>query len=161
LLQCSPVCLKQNGPVTTLTSESMCAGEPMDMCKCKCYYDAEWVCKDDSVVCMAKRGVEASVVGDLVCETRGTPKPTVEQMENSRQAGECIPMKTTRGGYPTAQCMDIWATTVAPEEPSQEPEEPSQEPSTEEEVEDGAQLEIKVDDSFSAVTAFALAVLLQ
>jgi hypothetical protein len=57
--------------------------------------------------------------------------------------------------------MDIWATTVAPEEPSQEPEEPSQEPSTEEEVEDGAQLEIKVEDSFSAVTAFALAVLLQ
>jgi len=41
LFQCSPVCLKQNGPVTTLTSESMCAGEPMDMCKCKCYYDAE------------------------------------------------------------------------------------------------------------------------
>jgi hypothetical protein len=153
LLQCSPVCLKQNGAVTTLTSESMCAGEPMDMCKCKCYYDAEWVCQDDNVVCMAKRGVAASVVGDLVCETRGTKKPSCAQ----------TPMPTTRGSFPTEQCLTTWGTTVAPEVTTTE--EPTEVTTTKEPVDDEVEEDEEqgqttlVMESFSMAAALTLVAL--
>lgn len=152
LYTCSPVCLGQTGPVTTIASDALCAGEPLDTCKCKCYYDVEWDCNDGEVVCKASKGVENMIVGDLLCENRGTPKPTVEAMEATRQAGECVPMKTTRGEYPAAECLVRWATTPEPEtsaEPTTQPGQSSEE-----------QLALTVQDSFAPVAVFALAVLL-
>jgi hypothetical protein len=115
LFACSPVCLGQTGVMTTIAEEVNCAGEPMDPCQCKCYYDAQWVCTDSSeqlVECQAKRGVlEAVVVGDLVCENRGTPKP----------ACGATPKPTTRGSFPTQQCLEQWVTTAMPEEVEEEP----------------------------------------
>jgi hypothetical protein len=162
LLHCSPICLAQTGVVTTISDESMCAGAPMDACKCKCYYDAKWECQGGSVVCMASRGIEPpAVVGDLVCETRGTPKPTLEQMkDNQRQAGECEPLPTTRGWYPTKQCLTQWATDA--EEP--EVEEPEVEEVEEVEgttvapaVEETQDLTIEVDASFAAAVSVLVA----
>jgi hypothetical protein len=155
LFQCSPVCLKQSGTITTLTTESFCAGEPMDMCKCKCYYDAQWVCQDDNVVCMATRHVEASVVGDMVCENRGTKKPSCDK----------TPMTTTRGSFPTEQCLAQWATTEAPKETTTD-EPTTEEPTTTEEPaedddeddeKDGS--EIVLQESFSMAAALTLVAL--
>jgi hypothetical protein len=125
----------------------------MDMCKCKCYYDAEWVCQDDNVVCMAKRGVAASVVGDLVCETRGTKKPSCAQ----------TPMPTTRGSFPTEQCLTTWGTTVAPEVTTTE--EPTEVTTTEEPVNDEVEEDEEqgqttlVMESFSMAAALTLVAL--
>jgi hypothetical protein len=114
--QCSPVCLAQDGPVTTIASKTKCAGAPLDPCECKCYYDAAWVCSNGEVVCQATKGIETMIVGDLLCENRGTPKPSFEALSNQRQAGECERRPTTRGQFPIQQCLTQWATTTpAPE----------------------------------------------
>jgi hypothetical protein len=69
---CSPVCLSHDGPVTSITSDEKCADAPKDLCHCKCYYDAAWTCHEGEVVCQASKGIEAMIVGDLLCENRGT-----------------------------------------------------------------------------------------
>jgi len=167
LYACSPICLKQTGPVTTIAGDELCAGQPMDPCKCKCYYNVEWVCDGAQVVCEASKGIERMRVGDLVCENRGTPKPTVESMVATRQAGECVPLEVARSQYPTQQCMDMWATPAPEQEadptpypayvaPVQEGEQGVQE----EQEEQGEQQQLVL-DSFAPVAAFALAALLQ
>ena len=54
----------------------------------RCYYDVKWVCGDDGdVVCVAKQGKkEPRLVGDLLCSSRGTPKPEKSDMESCEKA---------------------------------------------------------------------------
>jgi hypothetical protein len=111
---CSPICLAQDGPVTSIASDEKCANAPVDPCQCKCYYAAEWSCSNGEVVCQATKGIETMIVGDLLCENRGTLKPTFEEMSNQRQAGECEPLPTTRGEYPIEQCLTQWASPAPP-----------------------------------------------
>jgi hypothetical protein len=153
---CSPVCLAQDGPVTTIASDAKCADAPVDPCQCKCYYEAAWVCNNGEIVCQATKGIETMIVGDLLCENRGTPKPTFEEMSNQRAAGECEPMPTTRGQYPIQQCLTQWATTT-----TQEPDEPEVE-----EVEEGTvastdeeplELTLEVTASFAAAASMLVA----
>jgi hypothetical protein len=155
---CVPVCLAQDGAVTTITAESHCADVPVDMCSCKCYYDAQWACHKGEVVCKATKGVETMIVGDLLCESRGTPKPAFEVMSsNVRQAGQCEPVPTTRGEYPIDQCLDQWATTTTPEpEPEQESEEESS-VVEQEAVEDATELALEVTASFAAAASVLFA----
>jgi hypothetical protein len=109
---CTPVCLVQDGPITSIASASKCADAPVEPCKCKCYYDAAWVCSNGEVVCQATQGIETKIVGDLLCKTRGTPKPTFEAMSNQRQDGECERRPTTRGNFPIKECLKQWVTTT-------------------------------------------------
>lgn len=147
LLECSPICLAQAGPVTTIAHKAKCAGEPVDPCKCECQYDAEWKCEKANYrrqtadggegaftpVCVATRKLERMVVGDLVCLNRGSPKP------------ECVSEKsekTIRGTWPTDQCLANWA--IAAEAEAEEERE---------------EVILTMTDSISAVTAFVLVAL--
>jgi hypothetical protein len=159
---CAPVCLAQNGAVTTIAAEENCADAPMDICKCKCYYDAAWACHKGKVVCQATKGVETRMVGDRLCESRGTPKPRFEDLSTSvRQAGECEPVPTTRGDYPLHQCLTQWATTTTPQpEPEQEEQGQEQEGATAspaKEVEDATGLLMEVTTSFAAAASVLFA----
>jgi hypothetical protein len=152
--QCSPVCLAQDGPVTTIASKAKCAGEPLDPCECKCYYDAAWVCSNGEVVCQATKGIETMIVGDLLCENRGTPKPSFEALSNQRQAGECERRPTTRGQFPIKQCLTQWATTTTDKpEPEVEVEESTVAPTKEQPEE----LSLEVTASFAAAASMFVA----
>merc|ERR1719387_1386331 len=96
------------GVVTAKVSDTLCAGAPMDQCACKCYHEAQWTCEGDAVVCKAKFGAgELKTVGDMVCETRGAPKPA--SSAELRVASTCEPMTEMRGSAPTAECLAAWA----------------------------------------------------
>jgi hypothetical protein len=116
LFECSPICMKQDGPVTTKVADTLCTAAPMDQCSCKCYHAAQWTCEGDAVVCKAKYGEgELEVVGDKVCETRagyGVTKPV--STEELRVASQCEPITDMRGSAPTAECIAQWKTP-APE----------------------------------------------
>jgi hypothetical protein len=126
LFECKPICMKQMGPVTTKVADTLCAAAPLDQCTCKCLHSAQWTCEDDAVVCKARFGAgELTTVGDLVCETRGAPKP--ESVAELRVASQCEPVTQMRGSSPTAECLAQWAaedqTTKAPttEKPATQP----------------------------------------
>jgi hypothetical protein len=109
LLQCKPVCLETSGFVTNIVRSSQC-GNPvgeMSECSCRCFYDVHWACKGDEVVCMATRSGEApAVVGELVCITRGAPKPDISSSE--RKAGVCeAGVRAPRGTNPTNLCFAV------------------------------------------------------
>jgi len=109
LLQCKPVCLETSGFVTNIVRSSEC-GNPvgeMSECSCPCFYDVHWACKGDEVVCMATRSGEApAVVGELVCITRGAPKPDISSSE--RKAGVCeAGVRAPRGTNPTNLCFAV------------------------------------------------------
>jgi len=110
MMQCRPVCLESNGLITSIVQSKLCGdpSEDMDECSCPCYYDAYWTCAEDTVVCMATRtGQEGpSVVGDLICENRGTPKPVFTQEQ--RQAGACANKLSSAMGTtpPTSMCLE-------------------------------------------------------
>ena len=62
-------------------------------------------CEDGEVVCKAAlRDGNLETVGDLVCETRGTPKPTWDA-NPERMAADCTVLPTLRDDQPTEQCM--------------------------------------------------------
>ena len=62
-------------------------------------------CEDGKVVCKASlRDGNLETVGDLVCETRGTSKPTWDASPE-RMAAECTVLPTLRDDKPTEQCM--------------------------------------------------------
>jgi hypothetical protein len=165
-LHCSPVCLAQDGPVTTIAQNAKCADAPVDPCQCKCYYDAAWTCIDGEVgseknrtnatrtkmskkvVCQATKGIETMIVGDLLCENRGTPKPTFEEMSNQHQVGECQRLPTTRGQFPIQQCLTQWRQAEEVEESSVAP------------ANDVEDLYLDVTDSFAAA-AFMIVALSQ
>merc|ERR1719359_1568784 len=92
---CAPVCMRTTGVVTSIVPDAKCAGQKQT-CSCSCLYDAHWDCVDGAVVCKATHTtrLEPEIVGDLVCATRGTEKPTT-----------CIRQLTARGTYPEQQCM--------------------------------------------------------
>jgi hypothetical protein len=110
MMQCRPVCLESNGLITSIVQSKLCGdpSEDMDECSCPCYYDAYWTCAEDIVVCMATRtGQEGpSVVGDLICANRGTPKPVFTQEQ--RQAGACANKLSSAMGTtpPTSICLE-------------------------------------------------------
>jgi hypothetical protein len=109
LFECTPICLKTTGLVTTKVSETLCAGAPQNPCACRCYHEAQWTCEGSSVVCKAKFGAgELQTVGDKVCETRGAPKPS--SSAELRVASVCEPLKEMRGSAPTAQCLAEWGS---------------------------------------------------
>merc|ERR1719420_155581 len=115
LLECKPICMKQMGMVTSKVSDTLCAAAPMDQCSCQCLHEAQWTCEDDAVVCKARFGAgPLETVGDLVCETRGAPKPASPAV--LRIANMCEPMTEMRGDAPAAECLVQWGT------PAPEPE---------------------------------------
>jgi hypothetical protein len=100
LVACAPVCLQTTGLSTVKVPASECAGAPLDPCGCDCIYDAEWACDaGGAAACFAKdtrAGDDLREVADVVCEMRGTPKPSFD-------AG-CYVMGTGRGEAPSAEC---------------------------------------------------------
>lgn len=109
LFKCTPVCLEQIGVVTAITADSKCTGAPVDQCACQCYYSVAWSCQDGAVVCVATKGVEQMVVGDLVCSSRGTSKPSV-----------CEETPVAYGDYPVNACVTQWQAEADANEAEQE-----------------------------------------
>jgi hypothetical protein len=113
---CKPSCYKRTGLVTTKVADRFCTDAPMDPCSCTCYHEVQWICDGDDVVCEARKGGEpAKVVGDLVCVSRGTPKPELMALRQ-RQAQQCEPLPALRGNSPAQQCLDLWAGEEAAEQ---------------------------------------------
>jgi len=110
LFECRPVCIKTNGVTTSKVNDAMCASAPLDACSCPCYYDAKWDCQGDDVVCKATMRDEETVVGDTLCSSRGTPKPTKASLVVS---GTCAAKGTTRGAFPAQACVDGWSATTS------------------------------------------------
>jgi hypothetical protein len=151
LFACQPVCMKKMGVVTTKVSDTLCAGAPMDQCACKCFHGAQWACEGDSVVCQAKFGAgELKTVGDMVCETRGAPKPA--SIAELRVASTCEPMTEMRGSAPTAQCLAQWGT---PEPTEKATEAPATQAPAETTVEEVKPVPPVMEESFAAALAFA------
>jgi hypothetical protein len=122
LFKCTPVCLEQIGVVTAIAADSKCTGAPIDQCACECYYSVAWSCRDGAVVCVATKGVEQMVVGDLVCSSRGTAKPSA-----------CEETPVAYGDYPVNDCIIQWqaeADAVAAEQALAEAAETSARPTT-------------------------------
>jgi len=118
LFECQPVCMKSKGLTRSKVSDGECSGVKPTTC-CRCYYDAHWACENDAVVCKATMaGGEAQIVGDLVCITRGTPKPTWDPIAQTRTAGQCDPLEVEQTRRPTEQCLAEYA--AKPEEPAVE-----------------------------------------
>lgn len=110
---CSPVCLKTIGLVTRSVADSECAGAP-DPCGCGCYYDVHWSFCGEAVQCIAthshSKTLEARVVGDLVCASRGTAKPTISDFRVARDmaprpVGSCEVRPVAHGDTPAAACV--------------------------------------------------------
>merc|ERR1719199_1699378 len=101
---CSPVCMQRRGLVTNKIGPAACGDGPKDECECaaSCYYDVKWVCGDaGDVVCVAKQGKKAHrVVGDLLCSSRGTPKPERSDMESCEKGVE-----VNIGTVPSEGCL--------------------------------------------------------
>merc|ERR1719182_68690 len=108
------------GVVTTKVADKLCADAPLDECKCKCFYEAQWTCEANSVVCKAKFGAgELKTVGDKVCETRGAPKPA--STAELRVASKCEPLTEMRGSAPTDVCLAQWGTPAPTDAPTDAP----------------------------------------
>jgi len=110
LLECKPVCVEGNGVVFNKVPDYKCAGPKPDECSCRCFYDAYWTCEADKIVCKAKiQGGDEQTVGDLVCSTRGTPKPTWDLTAVERAADVCAPLSVQREMRPAEQCLAQYA----------------------------------------------------
>jgi hypothetical protein len=110
LFECQPVCVETTGVTRSKVSVDKCPGVKPDQCACRCLYDAYWTCEHNTVVCKATitGGVE-QIVGDLVCATRGTPKPKWDPRYRGRTAGECEPLPVLREDRPTEACLAQYA----------------------------------------------------
>jgi hypothetical protein len=100
LVECSPVCLKTTGRVTNRVSNKQCQHLPTDTCACagKCFHKAEWRCYGIEIKCFAQTGRDdAKLVGDMVCDMRGTPKP--EELPG------CEPLPASVGSLPADECL--------------------------------------------------------
>lgn len=113
-LTCSPVCLRTVGVVTTNVADSECAGAP-EACSCSCLYDAQWMWCGAHVVCTASSSstAQTKVVGDLVCSSRGTPKPAPSEFGEFREDEGCQFRSVARGDRPTEECMATTPRTDA------------------------------------------------
>jgi len=119
LFECQPVCMQTKGVTRSKVSDETCSGAKPTHCNCRCYHDAFWTCENNAVVCKATMsGGEEQTVGDLVCITRGTPKPDWDPTAQTRTAGQCEPLEVEQTRRPTEQCMAEYA--AKPEEPVEE-----------------------------------------
>jgi len=92
------------GVTTTIVSDRECTEPKPEQC-CSCYYDAKWDCTEEGAVCKAKLpGAGEVLVGDLVCEMRGTPKPETPAVTESVKA-VCTPTAVKRGDRPSETCL--------------------------------------------------------
>jgi hypothetical protein len=116
LFECEPVCVETVGLVRNKVSDSQCSAEQkLDACSCNCYHHTQWTCEGNKVVCKASlRDGGLQTVGDLVCETRGTPKPAWDA-NPERFAAECTELPTLRDDKPTEQCMAKYREQAAGE----------------------------------------------
>jgi hypothetical protein len=102
-------------------ADARCGELTMDECSCKCYFEAEWQCdSSQTVVCSVRESgkLARQTVGDYVCSSRGTEKPTYEELT---QTGVCKPLATERGSAPAQQCLsdnDDDSSVVRPVRPS-------------------------------------------
>merc|ERR1719506_2885678 len=105
--ECEPVCIETVGVARNKVSDSRCSGEQApEACSCRCYHHTQWTCEGNKVVCKASlRDGGLETVGDLVCETRGTPKPAWDASPE-RMAAECTVLPTLRDDKPTEHCME-------------------------------------------------------
>jgi hypothetical protein len=112
LYECQPVCVETMGVTRSKVPVDKCSGVKPEECSCRCFYDAYWTCEDNTVVCKATitGGVEQAV-GDLVCATRGTPKPTWDATAVERKAGECERLPVLREERPTQACLATQAAS--------------------------------------------------
>ena len=103
-LKCGTVCMATQGVTSRIVSDRECTEPKPELC-CSCYYDAKWDCTEEGAVCKATLPEEGEVVvGDLVCEMRGTPKPEAPPVEGSVKA-MCTPTAVRRGERPSAACL--------------------------------------------------------
>jgi hypothetical protein len=118
-IECAPVCLETQGLVTNRVANGRCAGLPKDDCECAmlCYFDVRWVCAGDGrVVCTAKQGRGASKeVGDMVCTSRGAPKPSASDLDKT----ECK-KRVTLGNWPAEVCLPPATPSPTPDEAGDE-----------------------------------------
>jgi len=114
LFECQPVCVETMGVTRSKVSAEKCSGIKPEDCSCRCFYDAYWTCEGNTVVCKATitGGVEQAV-GDLVCATRGTPKPNWDATAVQRKAGECERLPVLREERPTQACLAEHAASNA------------------------------------------------
>jgi hypothetical protein len=119
LYECQPVCVETMGVTRSKVSADKCSGVKPDECSCRCFYDAYWTCEDNVVLCKATitGGVEQTV-GDLVCATRGTPKPRWNPTAAQRTAGECEPLPVLREERPAQACLSQYAEQTAARAPT-------------------------------------------
>jgi len=131
LFECQPVCMQTQGVTRSKVADDKCSGAKPDHCNCRCYYDAFWTCENDAVVCKATMsGGEEQTVGDLVCITRGTPKPDWDPTVKTRTAGQCEPLDVEQTRRPTEQCLAEYAAEPEKPEAVQEVEETVEVPAT-------------------------------
>jgi hypothetical protein len=129
LFECQPVCMKTKGVTRSKVSDDKCSGVKPTTC-CRCFYDAHWACENNEVVCKATMaGGEAQTVGDLVCITRGTPKPAWNPTAQTRTAGQCDPLSVEQTRAPTEQCLAEYAAQPT-EPPVEEVVEATEAPAT-------------------------------
>jgi len=129
LFECQPVCMQTKGVTRSKVSDETCSGAKPTHCNCRCYHDAFWTCENNAVVCKATMsGGEEQTVGDLVCITRGTPKPSWDPTAQTRTAGQCEPLEVEQTRRPTEQCMAEYA--AQPEEPVEKVVETTETPAT-------------------------------
>jgi hypothetical protein len=128
---CAPICIQTEGKVTVEVEKSLCT-EPVDPCLCNhvCYYEVHWekqqhvsarsrdprmapnptVAKERPSAdfgCVASQAGMEVHVADLVCEFRGSPKPTAETWDTPAVQGG------TRGTYPENLDKCPWAATAS------------------------------------------------
>jgi hypothetical protein len=114
LFECQPVCVETMGVARSKVSVGKCSGVKPGQCSCRCFYDAYWTCENKAVVCKATitGGVEQTV-GDLVCATRGTPKPKWDATAVQLTAGECEALPVLREERPAEACLSQYAEQAA------------------------------------------------
>jgi len=95
---CAPICIQTAGKVTVKVQKARCTElhGAADPCPCNdvCYYDVHWDKQGNDIRCIATQKGEEREVGDMVCEFRGSRKPTPEQW------GSPEVQRGTRGTFP-------------------------------------------------------------
>jgi hypothetical protein len=131
LFECQPVCMQSQGVTRTKVGDYKCSGEKPTHCSCRCYYDAYWTVENAAVVCKASMtGGDAQTVGDLVCITRGTPKPQWDPTEARTASDGERKLDVQRMRRPTEQCMAEYATQKNEQEQAVEVVETTKAPAT-------------------------------
>jgi hypothetical protein len=128
--ECTPICIQTEGLVTVEVKKSLCT-EPVDPCLCNhvCYYDVRWEQRQHVAArsrettydiwgnpvhvevegpdyqCVASQAGVEMEVADLVCQYRGSLKPTAETWNKPEV------QRGTRGTYPENLEKCPWANT--------------------------------------------------